>query len=166
MISVDVDISGAIRGLDAMPQSVITALADKIKIQSVDLAGYVVSNKLQGQVLKHRSGALGRSIQAKPVQASGSSVSGGVFSSSDVPYAAIHEYGFDGEESVKPHQRIINQVFGRPCDPVTVQVQAFTRHMVMPERSFLRSSLTEKSDEITAGIQAAALFGAKEALGQ
>ena len=163
MISVDVDISGFIRGLDAMPQAVITALADKIKTQSEDLAGYVVSNKLQGQVLKHRSGDLG---QAKPVQASGSSVSGGVFSSSDVPYAAIHEYGFDGEESVKAHQRIINQVFGRPCDPVTVQVQAFTRHMVMPERSFLRSSLTENSDEITAGIQAAALFGAKEALGQ
>lgn len=166
MIAVEVDYSGAMAGLDAIPQAVIKALEAKVKTQTVDLEGYIIASKLQGQVLKHRSGKLGQSIHAQPVEVSGGLVTGSVASSADVPYAAIHEYGFDGSQSVKAHQRVVDQVFGRPVAPITVQVAAFTRHMVMPERSFMRSSLAEKSDEIVAGIQAAALFGAREAMGQ
>ena len=36
----------------------------------------------------------------------------------------------------------------------------------MPERSFLRSSLTDQAAEITAGLKEAALRGAQQALGQ
>lgn len=38
--------------------------------------------------------------------------------------------------------------FGRPIDPVTVTVAAFTRTANQPERSFLRSSLKDQAAAI------------------
>lgn len=92
--------------------------------------------KLQGPVLKHRSGALSRSITWK-VENTGASFKGTV-GSSGVPYAAIHEFGFDGDEACRSK-------LGK----------AFTRHMKMPERSYLRSTLTEQREAILARLAAA-----------
>lgn len=52
-------------------------------------------------------------------------------------YAAIHNEGFDGQEVVQAHQRMIHMVFGRKVAPHLVNVRQFTRHMRMQKRQFI-----------------------------
>lgn len=139
-----VDPSKALEYLRQFPQ---TAHANLLRIMQrigFDLQGYVQTNKLQGQALNHRTGWLSSHVHPD-VQDLGSAarVTVGVDRTA-VPYAAIHEWGFNGSEKVRAHQRIITVCFGKPIDPVTVMVGAFTRQMHMPERSYLRSSLKER----------------------
>lgn len=173
MISVDVDYSGVSEGLDKMPVLVVQAVQNKMRVLTVDLQGYVIANKLQGQVLNHKSGALSRSIQ-EDVLADGDTITGEVFSSGDVKYAAIHEYGgvihHPGGTPYIPNANgggaeFVSKIFASSLKGAGLPVTK-PHDITMPERSFLRSSLAEKSDEIVAGIKAAALFGAREALGQ
>ncbi len=71
------------------------------------------------------TGTLRRSIK--------SGVSGnGVRFSSSVPYAEIHNEGYNGPQNVKSHDRIIK---GRKQ-----HVKAFTRHVNMPQRQFIGDS--------------------------
>jgi phage gpG-like protein len=77
----------------------------------------------------------------------------------NVPYAKIHNEGFDGSESVKAHSRtrnikatirgggvFINGKFSKGKSKrikiigATGQVKAHTRHMVMPQRQFMGHS--------------------------
>ncbi len=84
------------------------------KKYAVNLQQHVKGDKLSGQVLNRRSGALSSSIKLA-VDDNGQAVYGRVFSSGDVKYAAFWEFGFQGTEQVTPHQRIVSQVFGRKC---------------------------------------------------
>lgn len=53
-------------------------------------------------------------------------------------YAAIHHFGFDGQEVVKSHNRLIKKAFGRRLRGPTWQtVDSFTRNMKMPARPAL-----------------------------
>lgn len=119
----------------------------------VNTAYYVQSAKLSGQMLKHRTGTLSESIFR------GSSVSeqGGneiVTIGTNVEYAAIHEFGYNGPESVKAHLRMMSQAFGRPvANPRKIEIGAFTREMHMPERSFLRSTLKDKAEDFRQGLR-------------
>ena len=130
----------------------------------------VVIRKLTGQVLHARTGNLRRSINRVVRDAPGEIV-GQV--GTNVAYAAIHEYGFDGVENVREYVRrrfapssmalagrkhgdIRTWVKKRGEQTGEVTVRAHTRHMVMPERSFLRSSLGEMSDDIRQQIKTAA----------
>lgn len=67
-------------------------------------------------------------------------------------YAAIHQFGFSGVQSVPAHSRRILQVFGKPLDkPRTVQVKAHSRRMNLVARPFLGIGERERAaieDEI------------------
>lgn len=122
---------------------------------SILLTRYVKEEKLSGQVLNVRTGTLRRKINYR-MRETPNSITGVV--GVKLAYAAIHEYGFDGDESVRAHLRRITQAFGRPlASPVTAEVRAYTRHVHMPERSFLRSSLRELTptihDMLVAAVQ-------------
>lgn len=150
--------------LRSLPAPVQTALRVKILALAIKLQTHVVTDKLHGQVLNQRSGALARSIQ-QDVTESGSAIYGRVFSAGDVKYAAIHEYGgrTPAHDIVpKKGEALAFTIGGK-------QVFAKVVHhpgSQMPERSFLRSSLADMADEITAGIKQAALDGARQALGE
>lgn len=69
----------------------------------------------------------------------------------DLPYAAIHNEGFDGTENVKSHKRRIKtkvkvsslRTSHRTTVRATVgetQVEAHTRHMKMPKRKYMGDS--------------------------
>lgn len=135
----------AIAYLRQFPQTAHGKLLRILQVIGFDLQGYIQRQKLQGQVLNHRSGWLSSHVVAAPVEDLGTSarVTVGV-STSAVPYAAIHEFGFHGTEQVKAHTRIQTMCFGRSIEPVTVEVGAFSRVMNMPERSYMRSSLRER----------------------
>ena len=112
----------------------------------------VKQDKLSGQVLKNRTGTLRRSINQR-VEASPNSITGIVGTNKE--YAHAHEYGFDGMEPVREHMRTIRQAWGRSITPKAITIRAHTRHMKLPERSFLRSALREMQADISTEIQTA-----------
>lgn len=151
MISATITLGGANAALDGLPPQVIEAVAKKVRALTLGLQRHIVADKLQGQVLHHRSGDLGRSIglsSSAVTTTEGTTTTGEVWNSGDVKYAAIHEFGFHGIESCV-------SVLGTP----------FTRNVNYPERSFMRSSLEDHAEMIVAEIRAAAEAGAKQSLG-
>lgn len=68
---------------------------------------------------------------------------------SEVPYAAVHEYGLSGSVQVSAHQRTMTEGFGPSTNyPLTVQVSAHQRNMQMPKRPYLEPALEDKMDDV------------------
>jgi phage gpG-like protein len=160
MLSVTADTTAALGArLDALPAQIQAALAAKAASLAQALKAHVTDDKLSGQVLHIRSGALRASIGAE-VTVDDDSVQARVFSSGDVKYAAIQEYG----GHTAPHDIVPNKaqalaflVGGRPVFAKIVHHPG----SAIPERAYLRSSLADMADEIANGLKSALL----EALG-
>lgn len=111
-----------------------------------------VKTKLSGDVLSVKTGRLRRSINYK-VESSTAGV--GATVGTNVEYAAGHEFGFKGVVNVKAHTRAISEAFGKKLTtPVNAFVRGHSARRNMPERSFLRSALTELQPEIITEIEA------------
>jgi len=136
------------------PQALRAELLAKAEALANALAEKVRSEKLDGAVLSARSGALKASIAAQ-IAGAGDDVEATVGSFGDVKYAAIQEYG-----GKTPAHEIL---------PDKAKVLAFVANgathfarrvahpgSVIPERSYLRSSLEEMRDEIVAALAGAA----------
>ena len=144
---------------------------------AIATVGYVRDNKLSGQMLNlkapgnkllplgQRSGKLKDSITFR-VDSEENTIAAVV--GTNVEYAAIHEFGFNGPESVRAHLRrhveqhkmlvtgkLSKKTWAVPKSEGSIQVKAFTREMNMPERSFLRSTLAERKEEFRQGLMAA-----------
>lgn len=145
--------------LKEVPQKVQKSLVARMTGITIDLQAYVKTDKLSGQVLKRRTGTLSRNINQR-VNESGNQIVGTV--GTNVEYAAYHEYGYSGSETVKAHLRAIKQAFGRPIEPRTITVNSFTREVKYPEHSFLRSALRDKTPDIQSRLSDAV----HEAIGQ
>lgn len=162
MLKATVELKGATEALGRIPPEVSEYVARKVRALTTNLQRHIVADKLQGQVLNHRSGALGRSIQQQ-VTTEGDVTEGRVYSSGDVKYAAIHEFG----GTTPPHD-----IFPTNGDALAFMMggnQVFAKVVHhpgsrIPERSYMRSGLFDMSEEIMAGIRQAALAGAKAAL--
>ena len=138
---------------DAYPAALQAALGAKATELATALAD-LVKNKLSGAVLNTSSGALRDSIAAG-VTADSDGVLASVGSEGDVKYAAIQEYG--GKTSA--HE--ILPVKGDVLAFVSGDGQRFARRIehpgsVIPERSYLRSSLEDMKDEILAALASTA----------
>jgi phage gpG-like protein len=134
---------------DAYPAALQAALGAKATELATTLAD-LVKNKLSGAVLNTSSGALRDSIAAN-VTAASDSVLASVGSEGDVKYAAIQEYG--GKTSA--HE--ILPAKGDVLAFVAGDGQRFARRIehpgsVIPERSYLRSSLEDMKDEILSAL--------------
>ncbi len=160
--------------------NVMAALLTKTQALTLDLQRHVVEDKLSGQVLNVRSGDLRRSIQQDVTQ-TGDLIVGRVFSSGDVKYAAIHEFGGDihmpprawdvklrttaAGELMRQKENSNLAVFARTqgsrahADSRTTsrhaEHQGYTIHM--PERSYMRSSLADMAEGIMADLKSTAL---------
>jgi phage gpG-like protein len=138
--------------LDAFPAALAGELAAKAQALGEALADKIRNEKLSGQVLNARSGALRDSIGAE-VFSDGEDVSASVGSYGDVKYAAIQEYGGKtGAHEILP-------VKGKVLAFLVGGAMRFARRVehpdsVIPERSYLRSSLEEMSAEIFAALAA------------
>ena len=138
---------------DAYPAALQAALGAKATELATALDD-LVKNKLSGAVLNTSSGALRDSIAAG-VTADSDGVVASVGSEGDVKYAAIQEYG--GKTSA--HE--ILPVKGDVLAFVSGDGQRFARRIehpgsVIPERSYLRSSLEDMKDEILAALASTA----------
>lgn len=140
--------------LKGMPRAVNEALYKKVLTLSLKLENLVKTGKLNGQVLNRITGALSRSID-HVVDRSLASVIGRVYSSGDVKYAAIHEYGgTTSPHVIEPKKASVLAFIGKGGG------QVFARKVnhpgsKMPERSFMRSSLHDMSTEISLGLKTA-----------
>lgn len=132
--------------LAGMPANVRQALLKKCTALAFQLQRHIQSDKLSGQVLHVRTGALRASIFSSAT-ASGTRVEGKASSSGDVKYAGIHEFGgtINIPEIVATNAKALAfEWHGR-----TVFFKKVAAHTVtMPERSFMRSSLADMKDQI------------------
>ena len=145
--SIDLDDSRLVARLGAMPDKLRRALSNKTTRLRLELEARV-KQKLSGEVLNVRTGALRRSIFSDQTETA-NEISARVVQSADVPYGRIHEYG----GTTPPHD----------IYPTKAKALAFVMNgrltfakvvhhpgSVIPERSFMRSSLAEMRDEIIA----------------
>ena len=138
--------------LKAMNVRVRDALRRGVTREAIALTRFVKEEKLSGQVLKNRTGTLRRKINYV-VSETSAGVTGSV--GVKLSYAAAHEYGVDKVVTVREHLRTIKEAWGRPISPVSATVRAHQRHMRLPERSFLRSSLRDRSPAIREALRLA-----------
>jgi phage gpG-like protein len=164
--------------LTSLPEEAQRVLKSEVRSLAVELAGYVKESKLTGEVLHVRTGRLRRSITFR-VDEQGSQITGIV--GTNVEYAAAHEFGVDmfkmvtvreylrkcksrnryaitrgraftAEDGSKGHmlKRVVS------AEGVAV-VHSFNRnqHIVLPEKSFLRSALKDLGPEIREDLEAA-----------
>lgn len=140
--------------IDQMPAAVHAEVYKEVRTTAFDMERYVVGSKLSGQVLNKITGRLQMSIHSD-ARDDGSAVIGRIFSAAPMPYARPHEFGFTGSETVKAHIR--DTIFGRKVKPFLVN--SFTRHVNLPERSFLRSTLSDWKEKIVQRLTAAVAKG-------
>lgn len=141
--------------LVAVFPSVRDGLVQTINTLSIKLVSKIKTDYLSGQVLHRRTGRLSRSVHANPVVVVEGLITGKV--GTNVSYAAFHEYGFQGTESIKTHLRTITQAFGRQLKGGSkeITVHAYTRQADYPARSFMRAALHSMRDEIEQTMKSA-----------
>lgn len=154
------------------PERVLQALRTELDRQNELTIGYAQKNKLSGprpEKLGVVTSRLRNSLRRNDATISGTTITGAI--GSNVKYAAVHEYGFDGDVQVKSFVRHLarRDVFSikrRKLSAAGISVvRPFTRHMHMPARSFLHSSLNERRVKIGQGLSHAvvrAMEGAGE----
>lgn len=146
--------------MNAFPTSLQRVLNRRIRALVLRLQARV-QKKLSGQVLNVVTGALRRSIQSD-VTDTGERIIGRVYSSGDVKYAAIHEFGGRTRAHIiepRKAQALMFVMGGR---------NVFARRVnhpgsQMPERSFMRTSLQEMRDEIVRSLSEAPLEAMRSA---
>ena len=134
----------ALQGKTAALQAALVRVMTRL---SIEVQRGVKETKLTGQVLHVRTGTLRRSINRRVIE-QGGSVMASV--GTNVSYAAAHEYGFKGEVDVREHVR-------KTRGGTEARVRAHTRKVVMPERSFLRSTVDDMGPHIKTEIRKAVL---------
>ena len=142
--------------LGAMPDRVRTELRREVNYLAVKML-QLIQSKLRGPVLNYITGRLFRSIQERVTETS-TSVVARLFSAGDDKYAGIHEFGGTiNIPEIRPvNARVLHWV-GGSGDVFAMYARAHT--VTMPERSFMRSSLTDMRSEIVEGMRAAVMRG-------
>lgn len=139
-------------------------IEDTVVREALNLVGYIKAQKLSDQVLHVRTGRLRRSITAR-FEGKGTDKFR-AFVGTNVKYARIHEYGFEGTVNVKAHvvkehQRMQSIAFGKLMkEPRMVTIRSHTVQdhataMKMPARPFMRPALQENAERITMNIRKA-----------
>jgi phage gpG-like protein len=142
------------RRLADLPLLIRAWLEAKTRDLAATLVARIRDEKLSGQVLATRSGALKASISAE-IFNDGETVSASLGSTGDVKYAAIQEYGgrTSAHEIVPDKAQALAFIAGGSL--------RFARRVnhpgsTLPARSYLNASLQDARDEIVADLATAA----------
>src|SRR5262245_8352294 len=107
----------ALSWLRGIPDAAGSGLARAITKLGIQLQSNVRQDKLSGQVLSDRTGALQSSIDLQIEQSAGK-IAATVFT--DAEYARAQEYGFSSTVNVRASLRRIREAFGRPIAEKTI----------------------------------------------
>lgn len=144
---------------------IVSALADRLTWWMLRLQQKIQADKLQGQVLQHRSGRLTGSINAKPTEQEGVRLIGSVEGAGGPAwYGQLHETG--GTFNVKEHLRrtgfnrkgevvkLLNHSGSVRASVASTQAGLVKAHTVtFPARPFMSSALEEMSSEMVADLE-------------
>ena len=72
-----------------------------------------------------------------------------------VPYAVVHEFGYNGVVQVPTHTRTISKAFGRNIAPVSFQVSPHSRSVNIKAKWFLRNAVRRHKEYVIDTIRAA-----------
>jgi phage gpG-like protein len=148
--------------LPAAPVRAAQGMARELDLQNELTIGYAQREKLSGSgptTLGVRTGLLRRSLRRTDSIVHGALIDGAI--GSNVAYAGVHEFGFDGDVTVRSftrrnRRRDLFSVKKKKLSAVGVSyVKSFTRHMHMPERSYIRSSINERLPRYNAALSKA-----------
>lgn len=138
--------------------AIMEAVRRRLDVVDAKLQRKIQREKLEGQVLHHRSGKLVNSIRMIPAEISGSRITGRVEGAGGPAwYGAIHEQ-MPGSEFTSPRAYEIV--------PTTKKALSFmlngkriivkrVKHPAAKERSFMRSAYAEMEGQIAEELQAA-----------
>jgi len=148
---VSIKADSVIAKLHDMPQRLRAAMTDAINGLTLDMQRSVVLNKLDGQVLKHQTGTLARSVTQDPAMERNNGIFGGVYTT--LGYGIGWEEGFTRKIGA-----------GARGGPRTLQGNAlakyFERHPPGTrnyKRPYLKPTLEEFTPRIKEDIRTAAL---------
>ncbi len=123
----------------------LLAIEAQRRVKAEKLSGPPSGKMPKGQVLRVQTGRLRRSITQR-VDVQGERVVAIV--GTNVEYARVHEFGADMDVRVRDYMRMAKVAWGKQMkNPHAVQVHAHTRHIKVPERSFLRSAIEDMQRE-------------------
>ena len=134
--------------LRAKGPRIIGAVVRKMNEFLFLLQAKIVGEKLQGQVLEHRTGKLAGSIRVNPVSGQGGSNISGSIEGAGGPawYGKLHEDG-----GTFPYHRK-KQMAERMTNKGAMRKRVLKGSITFPERSFMRSSLNEMRQQIFDGL--------------
>lgn len=152
--------SADVEHLRAKPTLMLQAIRVKMNSLLIQLQARIVRDKLQGQVLHHRSGDLGRSVVLDPSEGAvieGMKVMGSVIGATPpAGYGKVHEDGGAKTYEIVPVNRKALMFYAAGGAKV------FAMKVVRPplkQSSFMGSSLDEMRDQFRVEIQQAAIEG-------
>lgn len=156
-IGVTIDTNRVGPFLESKITSVRAALTARMDYWSARLQQIIVNDKLQGQLLKHRTGKLGDSVRGEPTQVTASSIEGGVVAGGGpVDYARPLEYGSSAHEIVPVTAKALHFFIDGK--------EVFAKRVMHPGTrayAFMRGTLDENAQDFIASMQDAANEGTK-----
>jgi hypothetical protein len=140
-----------LENLATKPELLVRVIKSKVQRLVLLLQQKIKREKLQGQVLQHRTGKLDRSIIALPVEVEGAVVTGEVQGAGPpAQYGQIQETGGERAYTIVPVSKKALAFVA------TGGAKAFAKkveHPAIKQRSFMRSSLEEMQAEIISDLQ-------------
>ncbi len=145
--------------LKSMPRKLNDSLFRAITGVCISLEAFIKDTQLSGGVLNVQTGDLRRSINHE-VQNNGNQIIGEVFSAGNIPYAKIQEYGgtinHPGGTAYYIDSQTQMAVFISNAESLGLGLPRTKAHKInIPEHSYMRSGLAEKTPEIQERISAA-----------
>jgi len=156
-VGVTIDTSAVGPFLESKTSAIQQALAAKMDFTSARIQQIIVNDKLQGQLLQHRTGKLGDSVRTTETVVTSSEIDGGVVAGGGpVDYARALEYG------AKAH--IIQAMNAKALHFMIDGKEIFRKSVMHPGNrayAFMRGTLDEEAQNIQAGFQEAATEAAQ-----
>jgi hypothetical protein len=164
----------AVESLVSKTDTIIGRLTLKLNSLMIRLSAKIVGEKLEGQLLHHRTGKLSNSIRVIPPVIEGGNLRAGVQGAGGPAwYGKLHEWGytysrqagtrrigFNAKGEITKLLTRAKTVRRSVASTRTLNVRSYTVHI--PERSFMRSSQEEMRPVITDELKQEASDAIKE----
>jgi len=182
IIGIDSNAAQIAQQVKTFPARVGVAIAKALDLENQLTVGYIDARKLSqrgAMTLGVVTNRLRSSMRATPAIVTGNSVESSI--GSNVKYAGVHEFGIDKDVTVRGYTREISGKKGRGIavqdfQPIfdsrtgkisrykkagkrnvtgEAQVKSFQRHMKLPARAYIRTSLEERAPDYKRSISEA-----------
>lgn len=164
-----------LRAVQTLPEHILEGIAAAMDDQNQQTISHEQQNYLNFPKdeppvaigLRHMSGRLIHSVTASKAKVIGQAVQSSI--GSNVVYAAVHEFGYEGEQQVSAHARHVasrdvyqigERVPGKRAKRTLVQkgevgVRAHTRHVNIPARAPIQHAIEDRADDYSRAISEA-----------